>query len=138
MTRLIPLSEAKKIIASVPISTFEPGETVLPYWSNNGQMFVLKHGLVEIIVDGGISVAKVSEPGVQFGRGSFAFDVPDDFGIRAVVRSEFHVASQSSMPAESYVELRKMIRHVLASDPHTSSYDPDIPKRRPKPDRSQW
>lgn len=132
LSRFSHLPEAKRIIASLPISTFEPGETVLPYGAANRQMFILRRGLIEIVVDGGISVVKVSEPGVEFGAGSFAFDVRNDYGIRAVGRSEFHVASKSSMPAESYVELRKIVRHVLASDPRTSFYDPDIPK--PEPD----
>jgi hypothetical protein len=131
LTWFTALPEAKRIVASLPISIFQPGETVLPYWANNGQMFILRQGLFEIVLDGGLSLLKISQPGTPCGQASFAFDVPNDYGIRAFERSEFHVASQSSMPVETYVELRNIVRHVLASDPHTSFYDPDIPKRNP-------
>ncbi len=65
---LIPdLAEFKKSLAALPVLTVEAGQTVLAAGSTTGQLYILRHGVVEIVRDGH-RIATVSEPGVVFGE----------------------------------------------------------------------
>jgi CRP/FNR family transcriptional regulator, cyclic AMP receptor protein len=102
---LIPdLAAFKKSFDTLPISTFEPGETVLAAGSTTGQLFVLRKGVVEVVRDG-LRIATVSEPGAAFGELSVILDKPHTADVRAVERSEFHVAKASSLLTEDVAAL---------------------------------
>jgi CRP-like cAMP-binding protein len=90
------LAEFKKSLDSLPVSTFEPGESVLAAGSTTGQLFILRRGVVEVVRDG-LQIATVSEPGAVFGELSVILDKPHTADVRAVERSEFHVAKASSL-----------------------------------------
>src|SRR5437667_11364415 len=53
------LAAFKKSLTSLPVSIFEPGETVLAAGSTTGQLFILRQGLVEVVRDG-TQIATVS------------------------------------------------------------------------------
>lgn len=102
---LIPdLTAFKKSLNSLPVSTFEPGESVLTAGSTTGQLFILKQGVVEVVRDG-LQIATVSEPGAVFGEMSIILDKPHTADVRAVERSEFHVATASSLLTENVAAL---------------------------------
>ena len=98
------LAEFKKSIAALPVKTFEPGETVLAAGSTTGQLYILRKGLVEIVRDG-LQIATVSEPGAVFGELAVILDKPHTADVRAVERSEFHVAKASALLGEDVAAL---------------------------------
>ena len=94
---LVPdLATSKKSISSLAASTFNPGETVLAAGSTTGQLFILQTGLVEVVRDG-VQIVTVSEPGAVFGELAVLLDKPHTADVRAIERSEFHVANASSL-----------------------------------------
>jgi len=102
---LIPEPDAfKQSLASLPIAVYEPGETVLDAGSTTGQLFILRNGVVKVTRDG-LQIATVSEPGAVFGELSVLLDKPHTADVRAVERSEFHVAKASSLIAENVAAL---------------------------------
>jgi CRP/FNR family cyclic AMP-dependent transcriptional regulator len=94
----------KKSLASLPIAVYVPGETVLAAGSTTEQLFILRTGVVEV-VRGGLQIATVSEPGAVFGELSVILDKPHTADVRAVERSEFHVAKAASLLAENAAAL---------------------------------
>jgi CRP-like cAMP-binding protein len=60
--------------------------------------------VVEIVKDG-LQIATVSEPGAVFGELAVILDKPHTADVRAVERSEFHVAKASSLLAENVAAL---------------------------------
>lgn len=98
---LIPdLAAFRKGLDSLPVTTFEPGESVLAAGSTTGKLFILRQGVVEVVRDG-LQIATVSEPGAVFGELSIILDKPHTADVRAVERSEFHVAKASSLLTEN-------------------------------------
>ena len=111
---LIPdLDAFKKSLASLPVKTFEAGQTVLAAGSKTGQLFILRQGVVEVVRDG-LQIAMVSEPGAVFGELSIILDKPHTADVRALERSEFHVAKASSLLTENVAALA-YVSAVLAS-----------------------
>ena len=86
----------QKKLASFPVETYEPGDTVLGAYSTTGRLLILKQGTVAIIKDG-IEITKVAEPGAVFGELSVLLDQPHSADVRAVVKSEFHVADARAL-----------------------------------------
>jgi CRP-like cAMP-binding protein len=69
---------------------------VLAAGSTTGQLFILRRGVVEVVRDG-VQIARVSEPGAVFGELAVILDKPHTADVRALERSEFHVARASSL-----------------------------------------
>lgn len=108
------LPEAKRILDSLPITIFDPGQTVLTEGAVTGELLVLQQGALEIFV-GDIRVATTSMPGAAFGQYDFTFGFPVDCTVRAIERCEFRVASQFTLSNESFAELREIARDFLIS-----------------------
>lgn len=98
------LAAFKESLAALPVSVFEPGQTVLAAGSTTGQLLILRKGAVEILRDG-LQIAKVSEPGAVFGELAVILDKPHTADVRAVERSEFHVAKASTLLTENVAAL---------------------------------
>jgi CRP/FNR family cyclic AMP-dependent transcriptional regulator len=102
---LIPdLDAFKKSLAALPIAVYVPGETVLDAGSTTGQLFILKKGFVEVVKDG-LQITTVAEPGAVFGELSVLLNKPHTADVRAIERSEFHVAKASSLLTENVAAL---------------------------------
>ena len=102
---LIPDIDAfKKNLATLPVSTFEPGESVLVAGSTTGRLLIFRQGVVEVVRDG-TQIATVSEPGAVFGELAALLDEPHTADVRAIERSEFHVASAASLLIEDMAAL---------------------------------
>ena len=104
MALISDLTAFKKSLESLPISSFEPGETVLAAGSTTGQLFILRQGVVEVVRNG-LQIATVSEPGAIFGELSIILDKPHTADVRALERSEFHSANASSLLTENVAAL---------------------------------
>ena len=87
-------------LATLPVSTFQPGEIVLAAGSTTGRLFVLRRGAVAVIRDG-TQIARVSEVGAVFGELAVLLDKPHTADVRAVERSEFNVADAATLLSEN-------------------------------------
>src|SRR5215472_3399650 len=54
-------------LASLPVVTYQPGETVIAYGSKTGRLLIRKKGTVAIVKED-TEIAKVAEPGAVFGE----------------------------------------------------------------------
>jgi CRP-like cAMP-binding protein len=82
--------------ATLPLSTYRAGETVIADGSRTGRLLILKKGTVAIVKEG-TEIAKVAEPGAVFGELSVLLDQPHAADVRALETSEFHVADATTL-----------------------------------------
>jgi CRP/FNR family cyclic AMP-dependent transcriptional regulator len=65
---LIPdMAVFQRKLATLPLETYQAGETVLSAASTTGRLLILKQGAVAVIREG-VEIARVSEPGAVFGE----------------------------------------------------------------------
>jgi CRP/FNR family transcriptional regulator, cyclic AMP receptor protein len=76
--------------ATLPVASFQPGETVLAAGSRTGRLMILKKGTVAVVKDN-VEIARVSEPGAVFGELSILLDQSHTADVRAL---EFHIADE--------------------------------------------
>ena len=94
---LIPdTGELEKKLASLPLATYEAGDTVIAAASTTGRLLILKEGTVEVVKEG-VEIAKVTEPGAVFGELSVLLDQPHTADVRALEASQFHVADGGTL-----------------------------------------
>ena len=78
-------------LAALPVASYEAGETVFAEGTKTGRLLILKSGAVSIVKNG-TEIAEVAEPGAVFGELSALLDAPHSADVRALEKSEFHVA----------------------------------------------
>jgi CRP/FNR family cyclic AMP-dependent transcriptional regulator len=83
-------------LAMLPISTYEPGETVIAAGATTGKLLLLREGVVEVARKG-TQIARISEPGSVFGELAVLLDKPHTADVRAVERSVFSVADGATL-----------------------------------------
>ena len=94
---LIPdIAVFQRKLATLPLATYQAGETVLSAASTTGRLLILKEGAVEV-VRGGVQIAKVTEPGAVFGELSVLLNQPHTADLRALETSQFHVADAATL-----------------------------------------
>jgi CRP-like cAMP-binding protein len=81
----------QKSLATLPVTTYEAGETVLANGSRTNELLILRDGNVAVVKED-IEIARVSEPGAVFGEISALLDCPHTADVRALTTSQFHVA----------------------------------------------
>ena len=87
---LIPNTMLQRI-ATLPLATYQAGETVLTAGTKTGRLLILRKGAVAIEKEGAV-IAKVTEPGAVFGELSALLNQPHTADVRALEPSEFRVA----------------------------------------------
>ena len=98
---LIPdAATIQKSLAMLPISTYEPGEMVIAAGATTGQLLLLRQGVVEVVREG-TQIARISEPGSVFGELAVLLGKPHTADVRALERSEFHVADAAALLASN-------------------------------------
>ena len=102
--RMLP--RFRRSLATLPVSTYEPGETVIAAGETTGKLLFLRQGLVEVAREGK-QIARISEPGAVFGELAALLDQPHTADVRALERTEFSVADAATL---------------LASDPTAALY----------------
>ena len=88
---LIPNTAVLQRIATLPLATYQAGETVLAAGTKTGRLLILRKGAVTIEKEGTV-IAKVTEPGAVFGELSTLLDLPHTADVRTLETSEFRVA----------------------------------------------
>jgi len=78
----------QKRLATLPLATYQAGETVLAAGSRSGRLLILRKGAVAIVKEA-IEIAKVAEPGAVFGELSALLDQPHTADVRALETSQF-------------------------------------------------
>ena len=107
MSRNPDISAFQKSVATLPLAAFRPNEIVLAAGSKTGRLLILKQGAV-VIVEEGIEIAKVTEPGAVFGEVSALLDTPHTADVRALEVSQFYVADADLLQDKA------ALRHVAA------------------------
>ena len=87
-------------LASLPLVTYQAGETVIANGSRTGRLLILKRGVVAI-VKGDTEIAKVTDSGAVFGELSVLLDQPHTADVRALETSQFHVANATTLLAQN-------------------------------------
>src|SRR6516165_5533623 len=89
---LIPDKAAfQNSLASLPLVTYQPGETVIVAGSKTERLLILKTGAVAVVKDD-TEIAHVAEPGAVFGELSVLLDQPHTADVRALEASQFYIA----------------------------------------------
>ena len=83
-------------LAALPLASYEAGETVFAEGTKTGRLLILKSGAVSIF-KGDIEFAQVTEAGAVFGELSALLDAPHSADVRALEKSEFHVADAATL-----------------------------------------
>ena len=87
-------AEFQRNFATLPVASFQTGETVIAAGSRHtGRLMILKKGTVGVAKDG-LEIARVSEPGAVFGELSILLDQSHTADVRALEDSQFHIADE--------------------------------------------
>jgi CRP/FNR family cyclic AMP-dependent transcriptional regulator len=89
--RLIPNTAVLQRIATLPLTTYQAGETVFAAGTKTGRLLILRKGAVTIEKEG-IEIAKVTEPGAVLGELSALLDQSHTADVRTLETSQFRVA----------------------------------------------
>jgi len=81
----------RRLFDTMPLATYQPGETVLAAGTKTGRLLILKKGAVAIKKKGTV-IAEVTEPGAVFGELSAFLDQPHTADVATLEASEFRVA----------------------------------------------
>jgi len=102
MSLILDRATFQNSVATLPLSTYRIGETVIADGSRTGRLLILKRGTVAIVKDG-TEIAKVAEPGAVFGELSVLLDQPHAANVHAVEASEFYVAEATTLLTQNPV-----------------------------------
>jgi CRP/FNR family transcriptional regulator, cyclic AMP receptor protein len=91
-------------IETLPLVSYQAGETVLAEGSRTGRLLILKKGTV-VVVKEAIEIARVAEPGAVFGELSTLLDRPHTADVRALESSQFYVTDADALLAQDPVVL---------------------------------
>ena len=109
-----------KSFETLPLVTYEAGETVIADGSRTGRLLVLKKGTVAIVKEG-TDIAKVAERGAVFGELSVLLDQPHAADVCALETSQFHLADANTLLMQSPIAvlyLATMLAHRLNGANH--------------------
>ena len=90
-----PARVFQRKLATLPLATYQAGETVLGAGLTTGRLLILKEGAVAVEKEG-VEIARVTEPGAVFGELSVLLDQPHTADVRALEASQFHVADAAT------------------------------------------
>ena len=111
---LIPDKAAlQNSLASLPLVTYQAGETVIVDGSKTGRLLTLKKGSVAIVKDD-TEIATVAEPGAVFGELSVLLDQPHTADVRALETSQFHIANATTFFEQNPMAVLYVATTVLA------------------------
>jgi CRP/FNR family transcriptional regulator, cyclic AMP receptor protein len=88
----------QEMLAALPVTTYQVGETVFAAGSRTGRLLILRDGAVVIVKDD-VEIATVAEPGAVFGELSVLLDQPHTAHVRALETSRFLVADAATLLA---------------------------------------
>jgi CRP-like cAMP-binding protein len=110
----------QKSLETLPLQTYQAGETVIADGSRTGRLLVLKKGTVAIVKEG-TEIAKVAESGAVFGELSVLLDQPHAADVRALETSQFYLADASTLLSQNPIAVlyvATMLAHRLNGANH--------------------
>jgi CRP-like cAMP-binding protein len=111
---------------SIPVRSFEAGQTILGQGDRTGRLYVLAEGRVAIL-KGGIEVARADTPGAMFGEMSVLLGLPHSASVVALGPVAMHVIDDAEGFLESTPGVALAAAHVLAQRLHdATSYLADL------------
>jgi CRP/FNR family transcriptional regulator, cyclic AMP receptor protein len=102
--QLIPNTAVLQRIATLPLATYQAGETVFAAGTKTGRLLILRKGAVTIEKEG-TEIAKVTKPGAVLGELSALLDQPHTADVRTLETSEFRVARVELLEEDSVMLL---------------------------------
>ena len=103
----------RRIIATMPLATYQPDETVFAAGTKTGRLLILKKGAVKIQKNGTV-IAEVTEPGAVFGELSALLNQPHTADVRV---GTLRVSRRARRAARR----RSRRTHVCFGNPGTAS-----------------
>ena len=91
-------------IATLPLVTYQAGETVIADGSRTARLFILKQGAVAIVKED-TEIAKVTEPGAVFGELSVLLNQPNKLEVRALEPSQFQIADATVLLRQNSIAI---------------------------------
>ena len=119
MPLILDKAAFQNTLASLPLVTYEAGETVIADGSRTGKLLILRTGAV-VIIKQGSEIAKVAEPGAVFGELSALLDQPHTADVLASQTSQFHVAEAATLLADNPIAAI-YVATVLANRLHAAN-----------------
>ena len=101
----------EKILATLPLTTYRAGETVLSDGLKTGRLLILKSGEVAVLKNS-VVLARVDQPGAVFGELAALLDEPHAADVRALQDSQFHVANATLLQKDPIALLH--VARILA------------------------
>jgi CRP-like cAMP-binding protein len=95
MSLILNKATFQNSLATLPLVTYQAGDTVIADGSRTGRLLILSKGTVAIVKEGA-ELAKVAEPGAVFGELSVLLDQPHAADVRALETSKFYVADATT------------------------------------------
>lgn len=120
-TPILAIAELLARLSSLPTKVYAAGTTVLAAGSSTGRLLVLESGSVEVVQDG-IRIDVVDQPGAVFGEISVLLDQPHGADVRALEPSTFRVADARTFlrtdPAAALYVAMILARRLEAANHH--------------------
>ena len=120
MSLILNKATFQNSLATLPLVTYQAGETVIADGSRTGRLLILSKGTVAIVKEG-TEIAKVAEPGAVFGELSVLLDQPHAADVRVLETSEFHVADATTLLTQNPIAVlyvATMLAHRLNGANH--------------------
>jgi len=99
-------------LATLPLVTYQAGETVIASGSKTGRLLILRNGTVAILKEN-MEIARVAKRGAIFGELSLLLDQPHTADVRALETSQFYVANGTTLLSQ-YPDAVRHVATVLA------------------------
>src|SRR4029077_1485668 len=101
---LIPDNAFQNSLSTLPLTSYQVGETVIADGSRTGRLLILKKGNVAIVKEGH-EIARVAEPGAVFGELSVLLAQPHAADVRTLEASVFHVADATTLLTQNPIAM---------------------------------
>jgi CRP/FNR family transcriptional regulator, cyclic AMP receptor protein len=109
----------EKILSTLPVTTYQAGDSILSDGSKTGRLLILKSGEVAVLKNSAV-LARVDQPGAVFGELAALLDQPHVADVRALQDSQFHVADAELLETNliAVIHVAKILarRLVAAND----------------------
>jgi CRP/FNR family cyclic AMP-dependent transcriptional regulator len=112
----MPMMEPSRVLeklSAFPIRVYEAGDVVIHESSTTERLWVLQHGVVDVVKDD-VPLARVEEPGAVFGEMALILGRAHTANVLAVASSSFFVVDGAQAYLEAEPEMARYVLRVLA------------------------
>jgi CRP-like cAMP-binding protein len=113
----------------LPQKTFEPGDVLLTEGGQEGLLYILIEGEVEVL-KGAYQVNTIAEPGAIFGEISALLESPHTATVKALTPTRTYVAERAAEFLQSHTDLTYQVARLLARRLHgATTYLADLKRQ---------